>query len=220
MTLTASVISIQVGRPQEVSWRRRRFRTGMQKAQVRGPVAALWLNLAGDEQADLSVHGGPDKAVYVYPSEHYDYWSSKLERNDLGWGSFGENLTTAGLDEREIAVGDQLRIGSALFEVRQPRTPCHKLAYKFDRPDIIKAFWRAGRSGFYLSVLEEGIIQAGDDIFVQPTANPRITIAQLLALLREATVDLDLVRRAIECETLPEPWKVSLRERFSEAAIH
>jgi len=220
LTLAASVLSIQVGRPQLVSWRRRRFLTGMQKTGVKGPVAALRLNLAGDEQADLTVHGGPDKAVYLYPSEHYEFWRSRLARNDLAWGSFGENLTTAGLDEREVAVGDQLQIGSALFEVRQPRTPCHKLAFKFDRPDVIKAFWRAGRSGFYLSVLEEGVIQAGDEILVQPTANPRITIAQLLALLREATVDLDLVRRAIECETLPEPWKISLRERFSEAAVH
>ena len=185
-----------------------------------GPVAALRLNLAGDQQADLSVHGGPDKAVYLYPSEHYQFWRSQLERNDLPWGSFGENLTTLGLDERQMAVGDQLSIGSAVFEIRQPRTPCHKLASQFDRPDIIKMFSKAGRSGVYLSVIEEGVIQAGDDIFVRPTAYPRITIAQLLALLREATVDLDLVRRAIECETLPEPWKISLRERFSEAAIH
>lgn len=220
MTLTASLISIQVGRPRQASWRRRRFLTGMQKAQVKGPVAARRLNLDGDEQADLTVHGGPDKAVYLYPSEHYEFWRVKLERPDLTWGGFGENLTTCGLDEREVAVGDQLRIGSALFEVRQPRTPCHKLAYQFDRPDIIKAFWKAGRSGFYLSVVEEGVIQAGDDILIRQTAHPRITIAQLLALLREATVDLDLVRRAIECETLPEPWKISLRERFSEAAVH
>jgi MOSC domain-containing protein YiiM len=214
------LISIQVGRPQQVSWRRRRFLTGMQKAPVQGAVAVRRLNLEGDEQADLTVHGGPDKAVYLYPSEHYEFWRAKLEPAALTWGSFGENLTTVGLDEREIAVGDQLRIGSALFAVRQPRTPCHKLAYKFDRPDIIKAFWKAGRSGFYLSVLEEGVIRAGDDILIHPTAHPRITIAQLTALLREATVDLDLVRRAIECETLPEPWKISLRERFSEAAVH
>ncbi|HME09124.1 MAG TPA: MOSC domain-containing protein [Bryobacteraceae bacterium] len=220
MTTTTSVVSIQVGRPRQVSWRRRSFRTGILKTPVSGPVAVTRLNLAGDEQADLSVHGGLDKAVYVYPSEHYEFWRAKLDRNDLAWGSFGENLTTTGLDEREIAVGDQLGIGSALFEVRQPRTPCHKLAFKFDRPDIIKAFWKAGRSGFYLSVLEEGVIQAGDKIIVRPAAHPRITIAQLLALLREATVDLDLVRRAIECETLPEAWKVSLRERFSEATIH
>jgi len=220
LTTTTSVVSIQVGRPRQVSWRRRSFRTGILKTPVSGPVAVTRLNLAGDEQADLSVHGGLDKAVYVYPSEHYEFWRAKLDRNDLAWGSFGENLTTTGLDEREIAVGDQLGIGSALFEVRQPRTPCHKLAFKFDRPDIIKAFWKAGRSGFYLSVLDEGVIQAGDKIIVRPAAHPRITIAQLLALLREATVDLDLVRRAIECETLPEAWKVSLRERFSEATIH
>jgi MOSC domain-containing protein YiiM len=180
----------------------------------------LRLNLAGDEQADLSVHGGPDKAVYLFPSEYYDYWSAVLERYDLPWGSFGENLTTAGIDDRQLAVGDQLQIGSALFEVRQPRTPCYKLAFKFDRPDIIKAFAKAGRAGVYLSVLQEGVIQAGDEIFTSPTAHPRITIAQLLLLLREPTVDLDLVRRAIECEALPEPWKISLRERFSEAMIH
>lgn len=220
MTATPSVISIQVGRPRQVSWRRRTFRTAILKTPVSGPVAARRLNLAGDEQADLSVHGGPDKAVYAFPSEHYEYWGSELQRHDLGWGSFGENLTTIGIDDRELAVGDQLRIGSALFEVRQPRTPCHKLAFRFDRPDMVKMFVRAGRAGFYLSVVEEGVIQAGDDIVLHRTALPRITMAQLLLLLREPTVDLDLIRRALECEALPEPWKVSLRERFSEAAIH
>jgi MOSC domain-containing protein YiiM len=220
LTANPSVISIQVGRPRDVIWRRRSFRTSIRKSAVTGPVAVGWLNLDGDEQDDLTVHGGPDKAVYVYPSEHYDYWSDKLARNDLAWGSFGENLTTQGLDDRVMAVGDQLRIGSACFVVRQPRTPCYKLAYQFNRADIIKAFWNSGRSGFYLAVVEEGVIEAGDPILVRPTSSPRITIAQLLALLREDTVDLDLVRRAIECRDLPEPWKISLRERFSEAAVH
>jgi MOSC domain-containing protein YiiM len=214
------VLTIHVGRPRQVNWRRRSFRTSILKSPVSGPIGVKRLNLEGDEQDDLSVHGGPDKAVYLFPSEHYEFWRTKLERHDLTWGSFGENLTTVGVDDREMAVGDQLRIGSALFEVRQPRTPCYKLAFKFDRPDIIKMFARAGRAGVYLSVLQEGVIQAGDEIVVRPTANPRITIAQLLGLLREPTVDLDLVRRAIECEALPEPWKISLRERFSEAAIH
>lgn len=220
MTAKPSVISIQVGRPRQVSWRRRIFRTAIQKSPVSGPVAVQRLNLAGDEQADLSVHGGPDKAVYLFPSEHYDYWSSTLERYDLPWGSFGENLTTIGIDDRQLAVGDRLQIGSAVFEIRQPRTPCYKLAFQFDRPDIIKAFARSGRTGVYLSVRREGVIQAGEEIFLHPTNSPRITIAQLLQLLREPTVDLDLVRRAIECEALPEPWKISLRERFSEAMIH
>jgi MOSC domain-containing protein YiiM len=220
LTANPSVLSIHVGRPRQVNWRRRSFRTSILKSPVNGPIGVKRLNLEGDEQDDLSVHGGPDKAVYLFPSEHYEFWRAKLERHDLTWGSFGENLTTVGLDDREMAVGDQLRIGSALFEVRQPRTPCYKLAFKFDRPDIIKMFARAGRAGVYLSVLQEGVIQAGDEIVVHPTANPRITIAQLLGLLREPTVDLDLVRRAIECEALPEPWKISLRERFSEAAIH
>ena len=220
MTAKASVISIQVGRPLQVSRRRRIFRTAIQKSPVSGPVTVQRLNLAGDEQADLSVHGGPDKAVYLFPSEHYDFWSSRLDRYDLPWGSFGENLTTVGIDDRELAVGDQLQIGSAVFEIRQPRTPCYKLAFQFDRPDIINAFARSGRMGVYLSVLREGVIQAGEEIFLHPTNSPRITIAQLLQLLREPTVDLDLVRRAIECEALPEPWKISLRERFSEAMIH
>jgi MOSC domain-containing protein YiiM len=220
LTAKPSVLSIQVGRPRQVNWRRRNFRTAIHKSPVTGPVAVLRLNLAGDEQADLPVHAGPDKAVYLFPSEYYDYWSAKLDRHDLPWGSFGENLTTAGVDDRDLAVGDQLQIGSALFEVRQPRTSSFEIGFKFDRPDMIKTFARSGRAGVYLSVLKEGVIQAGEEIFIRPNAHPRITIAQLLLLLREPTVDLDLVRRAIECEALPEPWKISLRERFSEAMIH
>ncbi|HUL91246.1 MAG TPA: MOSC domain-containing protein, partial [Burkholderiales bacterium] len=120
-----------------------------------GRVRVAALNLEGDRQADLSVHGGPDKAVYVYPSEHYGYWRRELQGMDLPWGSFGENFTTEGLSE-EFRIGDRLRIGSAEFAVTQPRMPCFKLAVRFGRADMVKKFMRSGRTGFYLSVTREG----------------------------------------------------------------
>jgi len=173
------VVSIQVGRPREIEWRGKTVRTSIFKEPVSGPVRVGKLNLAGDEQADLSVHGGVDKAVYAYPSEHYAHWRDELPGVELPWGSFGENLTTEGLSETAVRIGDRLSIGSAEFLVTQPRLPCFKLAIRFGRPDMVKRFQRSGRSGFYLAVAREGTISAGDPIQVLSTEGSGFKVADV-----------------------------------------
>jgi MOSC domain-containing protein YiiM len=158
------IVSVNVGQPREVRWGGKTLLTSIFKAPVSGRVRVARLNIAGDRQSDLSVHGGADKAVYAYPAEHYAFWRRELPGSDLPWGAFGENLTTEGLLEETTRVGDRLRIGSAEFTVTQPRTPCFKLAIRFDRRDIVKRFMRSGRTGFYLSVSREGEVGAGDEV--------------------------------------------------------
>ncbi len=160
------VISVHVGRPREFTVRGEIIVTSIFKDRVRGRVRVGALNLEGDEQSDLTVHGGVNKAVYAYPSEHYALWRKELPEAELGWGAFGENLTVEGMLESMTCIGDRLRIGTAEFVVTQPRQPCYKLAYKFGRQDIIKRFANSGRSGFYLSVAKEGELGAGDAIEV------------------------------------------------------
>jgi MOSC domain-containing protein YiiM len=176
------VVSIQVGRPRVVEWRGRRVRTSIFKDAVTGPVRVYTLNLDGDEQSDLSVHGGRDKAVYAYPAEHYAYWRAELPGADLAWGAFGENLTTEGVREDDLRVGERLGIGSAEFVVTQPRQPCYKLAARFGRADMVKRFQRSGRSGFYLAVRREGVISAGDPIRRLPADGSGVTVAEIARL--------------------------------------
>src|SRR5579872_2629722 len=172
------VLSVNVAMPRAVSIHGKQVETGIFKTPVSGPVAVGNLNLAGDGQADLSVHGGPDKAVYVYPSEHILHWKQALHRDDLGPGSFGENLTVEGLSENEIAIGDEFAIGTARFVVTQPRLPCFKLALALETPSIPKTFMESGRTGFYLRVLQEGSIAAGDAIYQLPSRETaQVTIA-------------------------------------------
>ena len=156
------LISIQVGRPQRVKWRRTTVTTGIYKEPVAGRILLRKENLTGDAQADLRVHGGWDKAVYVYPSEHYSFWRAKLPGTPMPYGAFGENFTTEGLDESSVCIGDRFRIGGAIVEVTQPRVPCYKLSVRFGRRDMPQRFHASGRSGFYLAVLEEGEVGAGD----------------------------------------------------------
>jgi MOSC domain-containing protein YiiM len=176
------VVSVNVGLPRTVIWKGKPVTTGIFKEPVSGRVALRQLNLDGDKQADLSVHGGPTKAVYVYPAEHYSYWQQELPDTNLPWGMFGENLTTHGLLEDTVHIGDRLRIGSAEVIVTEPRMPCYKLALKFGRDDIIKRFLQSGRSGFYLAVLEEGEVAGGDAIeFVQRDPH-QVTVADIVRL--------------------------------------
>jgi MOSC domain-containing protein YiiM len=156
------VVSLNVGGPREVEWRGRLVRTSIWKEPVQGPVRVTSLNLDGDAQSDLSVHGGPDKAVYAYPAEHYGYWQRELDVDALPWAAFGENLTTSGILEPDIAIGDRVRVGSAELMVTQPRLPCFKLGIRFGRDDMVKRFLQSGRSGFYFAVVREGEITAGD----------------------------------------------------------
>lgn len=171
------VLSVNVGTPREVARHGRRVWTAIFKAPVAGRVAVRRLNLEGDAQADLTVHGGAAKAVYAYPGEHYPLWREELGRPDLSWGAFGENLTLEGLVEADVAIGDRLRIGTAELIVTQPRLPCFKLALRFERRDIGKLFMASGRSGFYLAVAREGELAAGDPVEHLPAAEPRRPLA-------------------------------------------
>lgn len=180
------IISVNVGRPQEVRAAGTPVRTSIFKQAVSGRVGVRTLNLDGDEQSDLTVHGGPDKAVYLYPSEHYAYWQQQLPALSFPWGAFGENLTLDGLLEDDVRVGDHLRIGTAEFVVTQPRMPCYKLGIRFDRPDMVKRFYRSGRSGFYVSVFREGEVGAGDEVELHPAAGDRPSIAVVVNELRRA----------------------------------
>jgi MOSC domain-containing protein YiiM len=171
------VVSINAGQPRQARWRGRTVTSAIWKAPLAGRVRVGRFNVEGDRQADPSLHGGHEKAVYVYPSEHYAYWKPAL--GELGWGAFGENLTTQGLLEEDVHVGDRLRIGSVLLEVTQPRTPCMKLAMRFERPSIVREFARSGRSGFYCAVISEGYIAAGDAIAWEERARAMPTVAEL-----------------------------------------
>ena len=171
------VISVNVGRPHEFDVRGETIVTSIFKNPVKDRIRVRTLNLDGDEQSDLSVHGGVNKAVYAYPSEHYARWREELPDADLEWGAFGENLTIEGLLESTTCIGDRLRIGTAELVVTQPRMPCFKLAMKFGRQDMIKRFLKSGRSGFYLSVAKEGEVGAGDSIerLDRPEGAPTVT---------------------------------------------
>lgn len=176
------VLSINVGLPRRIEWRGRSIETSIFKKPVSGRVHVDRLNVEGDRQSDLTVHGGADKAVYVYPAEHYSYWAGELPGAELPWGAFGENLTVTGLDEASVHIGDRLAIGSAQFVVTQPRMPCFKLAARFDRPDMVKLFLQSGRIGFYLAVLEEGEIGAGDTITRAHSHADSVTVADVVSL--------------------------------------
>jgi MOSC domain-containing protein YiiM len=208
------IISINVSLPRLVSIHGKEIETGFFKVPLSGPVAVKRLNLQGDAQADLTVHGGPDKAVYVYPQEHIQFWKKVLKREDLGPGSFGENLTVEGLAENEVAIGDEFSMGTARFVVSQPRLPCFKLALALETPSIPKTFMESGRTGFYLRVLEEGSIQAGDPIYSLPShEQERVTIVEFVELYRIKCATRDQIRRILSLAALPEDWKDSLTRK-------
>jgi MOSC domain-containing protein YiiM len=174
------VVSVNVSRVRTVPWKGTVVATGIYKEPVRGPVRIGDRGLEGDEQADLDAHGGPSKAVYLYPSEHYDFWRRELPDLVLGWGAFGENITTSGLLEGGVRVGDRLRAGTAVLRVTKPRFPCYKLGIRFGREDIVDRFLRSGRSGFYAAILERGAVTAGDPIEFEGRGEGRPTITEIV----------------------------------------
>ena len=210
------LVAISVGGPRKVEWRGKTVRTSIFKDPVAGPVRVQKLNLAGDEQSDLSVHGGVDKAVYAYPSEHYAYWCEQLSEMKLPWGSFGENLTIEGLNEKTLQIGDRLSIGSAEFVVTQPRLPCLKLGVRFGRPDMVKRFQKSGRTGFYLAVRQEGVISAGDSIQVVSVGQPSVSVAEIARLYTADEAEQELLRQASELAALSEDWREYFRNRLWE----
>ena len=207
------LLSVNVGLPREIEWKSKIVRTSIFKAPVSGPARVAKLNVDGDRQSDLTVHGGIDKAVYVYPSEHYRFWHGELPGVELPWGVFGENFTTEGLLE-DIRIGDRLGIGSAEFVVTQPRMPCFKLGIRFNRADMVKRFLESGRTGFYLAVSKEGEVAAGDSIELLEQDQHNVTIADVVNLYRHDATNQDMLRRVSELPSLPESWREYFRKRF------
>jgi len=212
------LVSVNTGLPREVSWHGKNVTTGIFKQPIDGRVALSRLNLDGDRQADLSVHGGEHKAVYCYPIEHYDYWKRELLRQDLPLAIFGENFTTEGMLEETVHLGDQFSVGYAQVVVAQPRLPCYKLGIRFQSDDMVKRFLASGRTGFYLAVIREGVVGAGDEIKViarDPNAVPVSEITRLFRVERFSAHDVASARRALRVAALPESWKEHFRERHS-----
>ena len=210
------LVSVNIGLPKLVERKGEPVSTGIFKKPVTGRVILGTLNLDGDRQADLSVHGGVSKAVYAYPSEHYDFWRRELPDMELPWGMFGENFTTEGLTESELNIGDQFRIGSALVAVTEPRMPCYKLGIRFGRVDIIKRFLASERTGFYLSVLKEGEVAAGDRFELIEKNRESVSVRDITRLYTREKDNLDLLRRAIEVEALPEGWRSYFQNRVAK----
>jgi MOSC domain-containing protein YiiM len=201
------ILSMNVGLPREVDWQGKLVTTGIFKEPVKGPVMLRRLNLDGDGQADLTVHGGVSKAVYAYPSEHYAFWRAEFAVIDLPWGMFGENLTTEGLLEDAVYIGDRFRVGQTELMVTEPRMPCYKLGIKFGRADIIKRFLASRRSGFYFAVAREGMVSATDALELIGREQQDISVADITRLYAFEKDDVKALRRAIEVKALPENWK-------------
>jgi len=210
----ASLISVQVGVPRTVTRDGQEVSTGIFKSPVEKRVQLREMNLDGDQQADLSVHGGRDKAVYAYPSEHYPFWKKELPGVDLPWGSFGENFSTVGLMEGAVCLGDRFKIGAAEVVVTQPRLPCFKLNLKFGRDDLIKRFLASYRIGFYVRVLREGEVGAGDEIELVHADENRVSVADALRLYLGESESSELLLRALRVEFLSAAWREELNPKI------
>jgi MOSC domain-containing protein YiiM len=207
------IVSVNVGLPREVVWKGITVQTAVFKEPVAGTVAIREWNLAGDQQADLTVHGGTEKAVYAYPTEHYEYWRRQLPNAVLSWGAFGENLTTEGLGEDTLCIGDLLRVGSATLRVTQPRMPCYKLELRFSSDDMIKRFLVSGRSGFYFSVIEPGDVGARSKIEILDRDPEGVAVSDIVRLYLGQARDPELLLRAVNVASLPENWRTQLLRR-------
>ena len=211
------LVSVNVSLPRAVQYGRETVATGIFKQPVAGPVRAGIYNLEGDGQADLENHGGLHKAVYAYALEHYAWWREALGREQMDYGQFGENLTVSGLDEAESCVGDRLQIGGALFAVTQPRVPCYKLGIRFGDETVPKLFSQSARTGFYLSVLREGVIQAGDAVELVERGYRKVAIKPLFEayMNRGEPNAARILRRALEVPELSAEWRAQIEKRLA-----
>lgn len=201
------ILSVNVSLPKEIDFEGQKVITGIFKEPIKGRIMLRTLNLDGDNQADLTVHGGADKAVYAYPIEHYEFWYKVYPDIEMPNGMFGENFTIEGLMEAEVNVGDVFEIGSAKVIATQPRMPCYKLGVKFGRMDVLKKFLASSRSGIYFKVLEEGGVGAGDPIIQTKKDSNRVSISDIVRLYASDRENIKMMRRAIKVEALPDGWK-------------
>jgi MOSC domain-containing protein YiiM len=210
------LVSVNVGLPQEVIWKGKTVTTGIFKEPVEERVKVRFFNLDGDRQADLTVHGGLDKAIYVYPVEHYEYWRGELPEMELPWGMFGENLTTVGLLEDSVNIGDRFRIGTAEVMVTQPRMPCYKLGIKFGRANMVKQFLDSRLTGFYFSVLQEGEVGVGDAMELISRDENNVTVADITRLYVRQRDDLQMLQRAAQVKALPDGWRDYFQQQINK----
>jgi len=212
------VLSVNVGLPKNVLFNGQIITTAIFKDPVNGPIILRKLNLDGDKQADLTVHGGIDKAVYSYPEDHYYYWRKQFPNMDIRWGMFGENFTTEGLLEDAVNVGDQFQIGSAKLVATQPRMPCYKLGVRFGRMDVIRKFMTSGRPGIYFKVLTEGEIKIDDKIKLIKRDKNNVTVKDIVTLYitRNNTDNIETMRRATKIRDLPEGWRSEFQQKIEQ----
>lgn len=210
------VVSVNVGLPRDVEWNGKTVRTGIFKEPVEGHITMKTLNLEGDGQADLTVHGGRDMAVYAYPTAHYDYWKQTFPELDFPYAVFGENLTIDGLSEETVHVGGRFRVGNAEVAVTQPRLPCSKLGMRFGRQDIIKTFLQSRRTGFYFRVLNEGEVGAGDRVELIEKNETAVTIADIVNLYAFDKDNVKLLERAAQTDALPSSWRDLFRKHLEQ----
>ncbi len=215
--MTGRLLSLNVGRPRDVEWEGKTVRTAIWKDPVDGPRMVRRINIDGDDQADRLAHGGEHRAVFVYQIESYRYWERELGRDDFGYGQFGENFTVEGLADDEVCIGDRYRIGEALFEVTQPRVTCYRVGIRMNEPAMPSLLVAHHRPGFYLRVLEEGPVQAGDAIAKVADGPERLTIAEVDALLYLPGKSRALLERALRVPALSEGWKGSFRDLLAKA---
>ena len=212
------VVSVNVGLPKQVSYGKRQVVTSIFKEPIEGRVKVTTLNLDGDAQADLSVHGGLDKAIYSYSGEHYKYWKEVYPTIVMPFGMFGENLTTQGLNEDTVNIGDQYQIGSSRLVVTQPRMPCYKLGIKFGRMDILEKFINSQRPGIYYKVLQEGDLGTGDNITLLHKDKNNVTINDIVSLYindRHDKENISKMKKATKLKSLPESWKTYFGQKIS-----
>jgi MOSC domain-containing protein YiiM len=218
--MTMQLISVNVGQPRQAIWKGKTVTTGIFKAPVPGRVALRQHNLDGDAQADVSVHGGPSKAVYLYPAEHYAAWRQELPDMALPWGMFGENFTTAGILEATMQVGDRLRIGTAVVRVTEPRLPCYKLGLRFGRDDMIKRFLASGRTGLYMAVEQEGEVEAGETFTLLSRDTHSVTVADITRVYAQEKDDIATMQRLVQHPNLSAPWRAYFQEQLHKRGEH
>ncbi len=219
-TTKATVHSINLsGALRDVPFAGRMVTTGFFKTPVSGAVSANTLGMEGDAQGDLSVHGGPNKAVYFYPKEHYGAWEDLLGSGPLSAGSFGENVTSEGWLETDLLIGDVIQIGTATLQIVQPRSPCYKLQIRFGRPDMTALFFQQGKPGWYASVLQEGMFSAGDEMHLVARAPEMVSVADIWQLSARSDAAPEAVARVLDLKVLPDFWKERVARRATPSQM-